>query len=67
MFLYSHTALKVLNGSYIMNGEFAVSAPGSYEAAGARFLYTRSANLDSVFAHGPIQQPIDIMVCIIKH
>lgn len=51
-----------MNGSYIMNGEFAVSAPGTYEVAGARFLYTRVANLDSVFAHGPIQHPIDIMV-----
>lgn len=45
-----------------MNGEFAVSAPGTYEAAGARFLYSRPAGLDAVFAHGPIQHPIDIMV-----
>lgn len=45
-----------------MNGEFAVSAPGTYEAAGARFLYSRSAGLDSVFAQGPIHHPIDIMV-----
>lgn len=56
------SALKVTNGSYIMNGEFAVSAPGTYEAAGARFVYSRAAGLDTVFALGPIHQPIDIMV-----
>lgn len=46
-----------------MNGEFAVSAPGTYEAAGARFQYTRAAGLDAVFALGPLHHPIDIMVC----
>lgn len=45
-----------------MNGEFAVSSPGNYEAAGARFLYTRAAGLDQVYAVGPILEPIDIMV-----
>ena len=56
------TALKISNGSYIMNGEFAVSAPGTYEAAGARFLYSRQGSLDNVVARGPIHHPIDIMV-----
>lgn len=45
-----------------MNGEFAVSLPGTYEAAGARFIYSRAAGLDQVFAVGPILHPIDIMV-----
>lgn len=45
-----------------MNGEFAVSGPGSYEAAGARFFYTREAGLDKIIAHGPIHHSIDIMV-----
>lgn len=45
-----------------MNGEFAVSAAGTYEAAGARFIYTREAGQDRVFAHGPIHHSIDIMV-----
>ncbi|CAG9123813.1 unnamed protein product [Plutella xylostella] len=58
----NYIALKLMNGSYIMNGEFAVSAPGSYEAAGARFIYSRNANVDNVFARGPIQHPIDIMI-----
>lgn len=61
MFLFI-LALKVTNGSYIMNGEFAVSAPGSYEAAGARFMYTRNAGLDAVFAQGPLDHAVDIMV-----
>ncbi|KAJ0174140.1 hypothetical protein K1T71_010286 [Dendrolimus kikuchii] len=58
----NYIALKISNGSYIMNGEFAVSAPGIYEAAGARFLYTRAAGLDAIFAHGPLHHPIDIMI-----
>ncbi|KAI5635119.1 ADAM-TS spacer 1 domain-containing protein [Phthorimaea operculella] len=62
----NYIALKLTNGSYIMNGEFAVSAPGKYEAAGAQFLYSRVASLDTVFAHGPIHQPVDIMVLYTK-
>ncbi|XP_049876741.1 thrombospondin type-1 domain-containing protein 4-like [Pectinophora gossypiella] len=58
----NYIALKVTNGSYIINGEFAVSAPGTYEAAGARFMYSRPAGLDTVLALGPIHHPIDIMV-----
>ncbi|XP_052755771.1 thrombospondin type-1 domain-containing protein 4-like [Galleria mellonella] len=58
----NYIALKISNGSYIMNGEFAVSAPGRYDAAGTRFLYTRAIGLDSVFALGPTLQPIDIMI-----
>lgn len=45
-----------------MNGEFAVSTPGTYEAAEAKFSYSRAAGLDQVFALGPIRYPIDIMV-----
>ncbi|XP_050550580.1 thrombospondin type-1 domain-containing protein 4 [Spodoptera frugiperda] len=58
----NYIALKISNGSYIMNGEFAVSAAGTYEAAGARFVYSRQGSLDSVVAHGPIHHPIDIMI-----
>jgi thrombospondin type-1 domain-containing protein 4 len=47
-----------------MNGEFAISVPGTYDAAGARFIYTRIGGLDSVFAIGPINHPIDIMVIL---
>lgn len=45
-----------------MNGEFAVSVPGAYDAAGARFIYSRKGHLDSIFTVGPIHEPIDIMV-----
>uniref|UniRef100_A0A2A4K7Z3 PLAC domain-containing protein n=1 Tax=Heliothis virescens TaxID=7102 RepID=A0A2A4K7Z3_HELVI len=58
----NYIALKISNGSYIMNGEFAVSAPGTYEAAGARFHYARDGSRDTVLAHGPIHHPIDIMI-----
>ncbi|KAI5635123.1 ADAM-TS spacer 1 domain-containing protein [Phthorimaea operculella] len=58
----NYIALKITNGSYIMNGEFAVSTPGNYEAAGARFMYSRAGGLDSIFALGPVHSPIDIMV-----
>ncbi|XP_012552013.1 thrombospondin type-1 domain-containing protein 4 isoform X2 [Bombyx mori] len=58
----NYIALRLSNSSYILNGEFAVSAPGMYEAAGARFLYTRTAGLDNVHANGPIYHPIDIMI-----
>ncbi|KAL4714950.1 hypothetical protein ACJJTC_003101 [Scirpophaga incertulas] len=58
----NYIALKISNSSYIMNGEFAVSTPGVYDAVGTRFIYTRAAGLDSVFAMGPLLHPVDIMV-----
>lgn len=58
----NYIALKMVNGSYIMNGEFAISTPGSYDAAGARFIYSRSNNQDNVYANGPLQSPVDIMI-----
>nr|XP_026492612.1 thrombospondin type-1 domain-containing protein 4-like [Vanessa tameamea]XP_026492619.1 thrombospondin type-1 domain-containing protein 4-like [Vanessa tameamea] len=58
----NYIALKITNGSYIMNGEFAVSTPGTYEATGARFVYTREGGLDSVIALGPTHSAIDIMI-----
>lgn len=57
--------MKLVNDSYIINGEFAISLAGSYEAAGARFVYSRAGGQDSVFAHGPLQQPVDIMVILL--
>lgn len=45
-----------------MNGDFAVSVPGAYDAAGTRFIYSRKSHLDSVVTVGPIHEPIDIMV-----
>lgn len=58
----NYIALKVTNGSYIVNGDFAVSAPGTYDAAGARFIYTRTGGLDNIFTSGPIHHPIEIRV-----
>ncbi|CAG9564025.1 unnamed protein product [Danaus chrysippus] len=58
----NYIALKITNGSFIMNGEFAVSSPGTYEAAGARFVYSRKTGLDSVYALGPTHDSIDIMI-----
>lgn len=56
------SALKMTNGSYVINGEFAISTPGTYDAVGARFIYSRVRGLDSIFTLGPIHHPIDIMV-----
>ncbi|CAH2042388.1 unnamed protein product, partial [Iphiclides podalirius] len=58
----NYIAIKVTNGTYFINGEFAITAPGSYDAVGARFVYSRVLGLDSIFAHGPIHFPIDIMI-----
>ncbi|XP_045537476.1 ADAMTS-like protein 4 [Papilio machaon] len=58
----NYIALKMTNGSYVINGEFAISTPGTYDAVGARFIYSRVRGLDSIFTLGPIHHPIDIMV-----
>lgn len=61
-FLFS--ALKTTNGSFIINGNFAISWSGEYEAAGTKFLYRRQGGslVESISAPGPLLQSVDVMV-----
>ncbi len=57
-------ALRKNDGTYILNGNWAISWPGEYEGAGARFQYTRqdTRSLESIEASGPLNEPVDLLV-----
>lgn len=57
-------AVKLQDGSYIFNGNYSISLPGKYQAAGTSFVYVRQSpqNLESFSAIGPLEEPIDVMV-----
>ncbi|XP_042295953.1 ADAMTS-like protein 4 [Sceloporus undulatus] len=60
----NYLALRNHNGKSIINGNWAVNPPGSYEAAGTVFVYSRPGNDrregESLTAEGPTTEPIDV-------
>ncbi|XP_062820876.1 ADAMTS-like protein 4 isoform X2 [Anolis carolinensis] len=60
----NYLALRSHNGKSIINGNWAVNPPGSYEAAGTVFVYSRPGNDkregESLAADGPTTEPIDV-------
>ncbi|XP_032990123.1 ADAMTS-like protein 5 isoform X5 [Rhinolophus ferrumequinum] len=55
----NHLALMVSDGSYVLNGNWAVSPPGTYEAAGTRVVYTRATGPEeTLHAAGPTSQDL---------
>lgn len=57
-------AIRLQDGSYLLNGNYTINWSGEYKAAGTTFIYLRqgSQNLESFSAAGPLQEPIDVMV-----
>ncbi|EHB13510.1 ADAMTS-like protein 5 [Heterocephalus glaber] len=61
----NHLALMGGDGRYVFNGNWAVSPPGTYEAAGTRVVYTRAAGLEETLqAAGPTSQDLLLQVLL---
>ncbi|XP_015181428.1 PREDICTED: ADAMTS-like protein 4 isoform X2 [Polistes dominula] len=60
----NYLAIRLQNGSYLLNGNYSINWSGEYNAAGTTFLYIRQSqqNLESFSAAGPLHEPIDVMV-----
>ncbi|XP_070166660.1 thrombospondin type-1 domain-containing protein 4 isoform X1 [Polyergus mexicanus] len=60
----NYLAIRMQDGSYLLNGNYTINWSGEYKAAGTTFVYLRqgSQNLESFSAAGPLQEPIDVMV-----
>lgn len=51
------------DGHYLLNGNRAVSPPGTYEVAGTRLVYTQEASLEETLqAEGPTSQDLILQV-----
>ncbi|KAL1461265.1 hypothetical protein WDU94_013182 [Cyamophila willieti] len=57
-------ALRYRNGSYILNGDWAINWSGDYEGAGTTFAYRRGSNSvgQYITSPGPLTEPLDLMV-----
>ncbi|XP_063119486.1 ADAMTS-like protein 5 isoform X11 [Rattus norvegicus] len=56
---HNHLALVTRDGHYVLNGDGVLSLPGTYEAAGTRVVYTRSAGPEETLqATGPTSQEL---------
>ncbi|XP_070347731.1 ADAMTS-like protein 5 isoform X10 [Equus asinus] len=61
----NHLALMGGDGRYVLNGNWAVSPPGTYEAAGTRVVYTRAAGPEeTLHAAGPTSQDLLLQVLL---
>uniref|UniRef100_A0A1B6DYX2 PLAC domain-containing protein n=1 Tax=Clastoptera arizonana TaxID=38151 RepID=A0A1B6DYX2_9HEMI len=60
----NHLALRRPDGSFVINGNFAINWSGDYQAAGANFKYIREndTNPESIYSDGPLQEPLDLML-----
>ncbi|XP_019659642.1 ADAMTS-like protein 5 isoform X2 [Ailuropoda melanoleuca] len=61
----NHLALVGGDGRYVLNGNWAGSPPGTYEAAGTRVVYTRAAGQEEMLsAAGPTSQDLLLQVLL---
>ncbi|XP_036090098.1 ADAMTS-like protein 5 isoform X2 [Rousettus aegyptiacus] len=61
----NHLALMAGDGHYVLNGNWAVSPPGTYEAAGTHVVYTRAAGAEETLrAAGPTSQDLLLQVLL---
>lgn len=60
----NYLAIRLQDGSYLLNGNNFINWSGEYKGAGTTFVYRRQSpqNLESFSAAGPLQEPIDVMV-----
>ncbi|RZF38996.1 hypothetical protein LSTR_LSTR003739 [Laodelphax striatellus] len=57
----NYLALRRIDGTYVLNGNWAINWSGDYEAVGTKFAYRRDAG-ESIAAPGPLEEPIDLML-----
>ncbi|OXB54709.1 hypothetical protein ASZ78_006748 [Callipepla squamata] len=58
-------ALMRSDGHYVLNGDWSISWPGPYEAAGTRLLYARSPDgTESLEAPGPTDEDLHVLVLL---
>eukprot|EP00057_Strongylocentrotus_purpuratus_P003312 XP_003726388.1 PREDICTED: ADAMTS-like protein 5 [Strongylocentrotus purpuratus] len=59
----NYIALKDESNNFILNGDWTISWPGSYEAAGTSILYDRKNDgLENVIADGPLNSSLNLMI-----
>ncbi|XP_075216571.1 thrombospondin type 1 domain containing lonely heart isoform X2 [Lycorma delicatula] len=57
----NYFALRRNDGSFILNGNWAINWSGEYDAAGTKFIYRRDSS-ESITASGPLLEPVDLML-----
>ncbi|KAM5237877.1 ADAMTS-like protein 5 [Ctenodactylus gundi] len=61
----NHLALMGGDGRYVLNGNWAMSPPGTYEAAGTHIVYTRNTGPEeTLHAVGPTSQDLLLQVLL---
>ncbi|XP_058435230.1 ADAMTS-like protein 5 isoform X5 [Marmota monax] len=61
----NHLALMGVDGHYVLNGNWEVSPPGTYEAAGTRVVYSRAAApQETLHAAGPTSQDLLLQILL---
>ncbi|KAH0956535.1 hypothetical protein HN011_002442 [Eciton burchellii] len=60
----NYLAIRLQNGSYLLNGNYNIDRSGEYDAAGTTFVYLCQGpqNLESFSAAGPLQESVAVMV-----
>lgn len=70
IFFVCFSALRLQNGSYVMNGHRRLNRAGDFSAGGTTFTYRKREGVgcpgECVRAKGPVNQTIDVQVTFIN-
>lgn len=56
--------MRKIDGTFILNGNWAINWSGEFEALGTKFSYHREDEntAESITSSGPLAEPLDLMV-----
>ncbi|XP_054277848.1 thrombospondin type-1 domain-containing protein 4-like [Macrosteles quadrilineatus] len=60
----NYLALRRIDGSFLLNGNWAINWSGDFNAGGTPFSYTRDddQHIESIHSPGPLLEPLDLML-----
>jgi len=60
----NYLALRRIDGSFVLNGNWAINWSGDFNAGGTPFSYTRDddQHIEAIHSPGPLLEPLDLML-----
>lgn len=62
-------ALRKIDGTFILNGNWAINWSGEFDSLGTKFFYHREDEhtAESIASAGPLAEPLDLMVSVCSY
>lgn len=69
VFYFTVLALRKIDGTFILNGNWAINWSGEFDSLGTKFFYHREDEhtAESIASAGPLAEPLDLMVSVSRY